>query len=63
MAAAQQKFRRDREYREEQFLQRQTEIYRRLPRVEEIDRELRATVAQIMLSAFDNDISGLIFTS
>ena len=40
MAAAQQKFRRDREYREEQFLQRQTEIYRRLPRVEEIDRSV-----------------------
>ena len=56
MAAAQRKFRQDREYREEQFLQRQTEIYRRLPRVEEIDRQLRSTVAQIMLSAFDNDI-------
>ena len=56
MAAAQRKFRQDREHREEQFLQRQTEIYRRLPRVEEIDRELRSTVAQIMLSAFDNDI-------
>ena len=56
MAAAQRKFREDRERREERLEQRRQEVYRRLPRVEEIDRELRATVAQIMISAFDNDI-------
>lgn len=56
MAAAQRKFEQDRERREEQLERRRTEVYRRLPRVEEIDRELRATVARLMISAFDNDI-------
>lgn len=56
MAAAQRKFEQDRERREERLAQRRMEVYRRVPRVEEIDRQLRATVAQIMISAFDNDI-------
>lgn len=57
MAAAQRKFEQDRERREQQLARRTAEIYRRIPRVEEIDRELRATVAKIMLSALENDIA------
>ena len=56
MAAARRKFEQDRDCREEQLSRRQAEIYSRVPRVEEIDRELRTTVARIMISAFDNDI-------
>ena len=56
MAAAQRKFEQDRERREERLEQRRMEVYHRVPRVEEIDRQLRATVAQIMISAFDHDI-------
>ncbi len=55
MAAAHNKFQQDRERREEQLAQRTEEVYRRLPRVEEIDRELRATVGAIMISAFENE--------
>ena len=55
MAAAQNTFRQARERREEQFERRTAEVYRRLPRVEEIDRELRSTVGAIMISAFENE--------
>lgn len=56
MAAAQRKFEQDRERREQQLAQRTAEVYRRVPRVEEIDRTLRTTVAKIMLSALEQDI-------
>lgn len=55
MNVAQSRFRQDRERREEQLDRRREEVYRRLPRVEEIDRELRVTVGAIMISAFENE--------
>ena len=55
LAVAQREFRQDREQREEQQERRTEEIYRRLPRVETIDRELRSTVGAIMISAFENE--------
>lgn len=55
MNMAQSRFRQDRERREEQLDRRREEVYRRLPRVEEIDRELRVTVGAIMISAFENE--------
>ena len=41
--------------REEEQERRRREICAQLPRVAEIDRELRGTVAKIMVSAFDRD--------
>lgn len=55
MSAALRKFQADRSNRRSELERRTAEVYRRLPRVEWIDRELRGTVAQIMVSAFDND--------
>ena len=55
MAAALRQFQQDREERRTQLERRTAEVYRRLPRVESIDRELRGTVAEIMIAAFDND--------
>lgn len=55
MAAALRNFRQDREERRARLEQRTAEVYRRLPRVESIDRELRGTVAEIMIAAFEND--------
>ena len=55
MASAQRSFRADREKREMLFEQRMQEIYSRLPRVEEIDREMRTTVGKIMIAAFDRE--------
>ena len=55
MAAALRSFRQDREERRSRLERRTEEVYRRLPRVEEIDRELRGTVAAIMVSAFEKD--------
>ena len=55
MAAAQSGFQADRERRRAELDRRTREVYRRLPRVESIDRELRGTVAQIMVSAFERD--------
>lgn len=54
MAAAQRNFQRDKERRAEHLLHRTQEVYRRLPRVEEIDRELRSAVGKIMISTFDS---------
>lgn len=54
MARAQQKYREDVErYRadHQELVQR---IYRKLPRVEEITRELRATIGQVVAAAFRN---------
>lgn len=55
MAAAQRQFEQDREKRRAQLDLRQMEVYRRLPRVQEIDRQLRGTVGRIMIAAFDTD--------
>ena len=55
MAAALRQFQQDREDREARRERRRAEVYRRLPRVEAIDRELRGTLAEIMISAFEND--------
>ena len=55
MAAALRQFQRDREERRADLERRTAEVYRRLPRVESIDRELRGTVAEIMIAAFEND--------
>ena len=55
MAAAVRKFETDRDERRAALERRTAEVYRRLPRVEQIDRELRGTVARIMISAFEND--------
>ena len=55
MASAQRAFREDREKRELALARRTQEIYDRLPRVEEIDREMRSTVGKIMISAFDRE--------
>lgn len=55
MASAQRSFRADKEKREQLHAQRTQEVYSRLPRVEEIDREMRTTVARIMISAFDRE--------
>ena len=42
MAAALRRFQQDKEERRAQLERRTEEVYRRLPRVESIDRELRA---------------------
>ena len=55
MAAALRRCQQDKEERRAQLERRMEEVYRRLPRVESIDRELRGTVADIMIAAFDND--------
>ena len=52
MAAALGRYREDRERRRQAQEQRRQEIYRALPRVEEIDRELRGTVGKIVAEAF-----------
>lgn len=48
---AQQKFEGDRQERENRFQERREEIYRRQPRLREIDGELRATMSRIISSA------------
>lgn len=53
MAAAQRSFLADKDKREQRAALRIREIYDRLPRVEEIDREMRSTVGSIMIAAFD----------
>ncbi len=55
MAAALRRFQQDKEERRARLERRTEEVYRRLPRVESIDRELRGTVADIMIAAFDSD--------
>lgn len=46
-----EQFRADKERREAAFERKQEEIFRRIPRLREIDRELRSTMAQIVTSA------------
>lgn len=52
MARALQRYRAAAERRREEFARRQQEIYRRLPRAEEIDRELRGTAGKIVAETF-----------
>ncbi len=56
MSAAVRSFQADRESRRETLDRREKEVYSRLPRVEDIDRELRSTAAKIVLSAFQRDV-------
>lgn len=56
MSAALRRFRADREERQAEQEKLTREIYRRLPRVERIDRELRGTAARIALAAFESNI-------
>ncbi|MBR3704310.1 MAG: ATP-binding protein [Oscillospiraceae bacterium] len=55
MASARRAFQADKDRRDAMFAQRTQEIYRRLPRVEEIDRELRYTVGKLMIAAFEEE--------
>ena len=55
MAAAQRSYLADRDRRREQLDRRTAEVYRRLPRIESIDRQLRATAGEIMLAVFQSD--------
>ena len=55
MASAQRAFQEDKDRREMDFLRRTQEIYGRVPRVEEIDRELRHTVGRLMIAAFEQE--------
>ena len=55
MTSARRAFGADKDRRDALFLQRTQEIYRRLPRVEEIDRELRVTVGKLMIAAFEQE--------
>lgn len=54
MSAARRAFEADRDRREQSAAQRRQEVYDRLPRVEEIDREMRATVGKLMIAAFES---------
>ena len=55
MASARRAFQSDKDKRDALLVQRTQEIYRRLPRVEEIDRELRVTVGKLMIAAFESE--------
>ena len=52
MSAAYRQYRQDRDDRRRELERREAEVYRRLPRVEAIDRQLRGTAAKIVLAAF-----------
>lgn len=55
LASARRAFDEDKEKREAGFACRTREIYSRVPRVEEIDRELSYTVGKLMIAAFEQD--------
>ncbi len=55
LAAARRRFLADREARRAELERRREEIERRLPRVAEIDRELRGAAAQLLLAAFERE--------
>ena len=55
MSAAYRQYQQDRDARRLELERREEEVYRRLPRVEAIDRELRGTAAKIVLAAFQQD--------
>ncbi len=60
MTAAWNRFQQDREKRRTDQEKLAQEIYRRLPRMERIDRELRETAAQIVLAAFESEDSAAL---
>lgn len=51
MRAALEQFQADKQRRSSQFLERQRRIFRQVPELQEIDRELRGTMSQIIASA------------
>ncbi|MDE7055624.1 MAG: ATP-binding protein [Oscillospiraceae bacterium] len=55
MAEAIRRFQADKERRAAQLERRTEEIYRRVPAVQAIDRQLQATAARIVLAAFEQD--------
>ena len=55
MSAAYRRFQEDRDARQNKLESRREELYRRLPRLEQIDRELRGTAARIVIAAFERD--------
>ena len=55
LAAAQRKFEQDKERRQAAFDRRVQQIYLRLPRLQEIDRELRGTAGRIVMAALESD--------
>ena len=55
MSAALRRFRMEREKRQAEPEKLAQEVYRRLPRVERIDKELSGTAARIVLAAFEAD--------
>lgn len=55
MSEALRRFQADKDRRSARLERRTSEIYRRLPEVERIDRELRSTAAKIVLAAFESD--------
>lgn len=55
MSAALRRFQADKEQREAQLAQRREEVFRRVPAIQAIDRELRTTAARIVLAAFESD--------
>lgn len=55
MAAALRRFQLDKDRRRAELERRTGEVYRRLPRLESIDRELRGTAAKLVIAAFQED--------
>ena len=55
MSAALRRFQTERSKRQAEQEKLTREVYRRVPRVERIDQELRGTAARIILTAFDTD--------
>ncbi len=55
MASARRAFQADKDRRDALLAQRTQEVYSRVPRVEEIDRELRVTVGKLMIAALEQE--------
>lgn len=55
MSEAYRRFQADKARRQARLEQRRAEIYRQVPAVEAIDRELRSTAARIVLAAFESE--------
>ena len=53
LSAAYRRYQADRDARRERLERRTAEVYRRLPRLEQIERELRSTAARLVLAAFE----------
>ena len=56
MGRALNRFDEDKQRRAEAFRQRRERLYRQLPRLEEIDRELRGTMSTIIASALSRGV-------